>query len=317
VPDLSDFLARRRVVVLDGGLASELERRGHDLDDALWSARLLRDAPEEIVAVHRAYLEAGSDCIVTASYQASVAGFVDSGSTVRQAGDLIRSSVALAERARAEYSAARPAAPNDRPVVAASIGPYGACLANGAEYVGRYDIDEAGLRSFHQPRWEILAESCSLLACETLPSYPEACVLLDLLSQSPGVTAWFSFSCRDGAHISDGTPLVDCAALCADSGQVVAVGVNCTPRTLIGSLIDEARRGAPNKPIVVYPNSGESYDGAARRWAGDREPTELADAAPDWHRRGARLIGGCCRTGPEDIRALRRAVDGMELSGQS
>jgi homocysteine S-methyltransferase len=309
VSDLRDLLARRRAVILDGGLASELERRGHDLDDALWSARLLRDAPEEIRRVHGAYLEAGADCIVSASYQASLEGFIDSGMSRRRAADLIRSSVTLAEEARDEYLQAQSKPAAEKPVVAASIGPYGAYLADGSEYLGRYEIDVAALRSFHQPRWEILSECCRLMACETIPSQAEARVLLDLLRQSPGVLAWISFSCRDGAHISDGTPLAQCAALCAESEQVVAVGINCTPPSLISSLIGEARLGAPAKPIVVYPNSGETYVGAGRRWTGGADRPALPELALEWYRRGARLIGGCCRTGPEDIRALRLALD--------
>ncbi|MCZ6507781.1 MAG: homocysteine S-methyltransferase [Acidobacteria bacterium] len=308
---LAEFLAARGVLVLDGGLATALEERGHDLDDALWSARLLRDDPAEIRRAHLAYLEAGADCIISSSYQANIPALIAAGSSRRQAEALIRLSTTLAEEARDDFFARRSSAGRERPLVAASVGPYGAYLADGSEYVGGYGIGREELRAFHQPRWEILAEGATLFACETLPSRVEASVLLDLLRQTPDVRAWLSFSCRDGQHISDGTPIAECAERCAENDQVLAVGINCTPPGLISSLIAEARRGAPELPIVVYPNSGEDYDPGRRGWVGAPHPDPAREAL-DWYRQGARLIGGCCRTGTAHVRALREALAGTE-----
>ena len=289
------------MVVLDGGLATELEALGHDLGDALWSARLLRDDPGAVRRVHRAYLEAGADCIVAASYQATLDGFRRAGAPPAEAERLLLLAPALARRERDAF-------PARGALVATSVGPYGAARADGSEYTGAYDLDEAGLREWHRERFELLAGGGGdLLACETIPSSAEARALAQLLRETPGACAWFSFSCRDGARISDGTPIAECAALLDPLDQVAAVGVNCTPPAYLTSLIAEIRR-ATAKPVVVYPNSGERYDAASRRWVGERAPGGFADAARRWRDAGARLVGGCCRTGPEHVRQLRKAL---------
>ena len=307
-PLIAPFIQQQGALLLDGGLATQLEGMGRDLDHPLWSARLLRDEPAAIGAVHRSYLEAGADCLISASYQASIPGLLAAGATRQQAGALLQRSVDLACRARDEYCENWPDS-RLRPLVAASIGPYGAYLANGAEYRGDYGLGAEALRQFHQLRWDILAASpADLLACETIPSRLEAEVLLALLGQRPDITAWISFSCRDGRRISDGTPMADCAALVADCPQVVAVGVNCTPPRYIPALLDEIQKGAPDKPIVAYPNSGEIYRADKRRWSGPSQPFDFARAGTQWVRGGARLIGGCCRTGPNHIKALRQGL---------
>jgi homocysteine S-methyltransferase len=244
-------------VVLDGGLATELEVRGHDLSDALWSARLLLDAPEAIRGVHAAYLEAGADCVVSASYQATVDGFRRRGAGAEEARERLGLSVDLAREARDAFWNAVP--PGRRyPLVAASVGPYGAALADGSEYTGRYDLGEAGLLDFHAERFALLAAAgADLLACETLPSRVEARVLLRLLDETPGARAWFSFTARDAAHLSDGTPVAEMARE-LDHERVVGIGVNCVPPALVPGLLAELR-GGTHLPLVVYPNSGEVW----------------------------------------------------------
>ena len=299
------FLEQQGALVLDGGLATQLEARGADLHDPLWSAKLLLEDPALIRQVHLDYFGAGADCAITASYQATIPGFVRRGLTETQAVELIRLTVQLAEEAREEFWAGMEPGRRLRPVIAASIGPYGAYLANGAEYSGDYDLDEAGLVSFHRQRWHILAESgADLLACETIPSLAEAKALRRLLPETPTKWAWFSFSCRDGRSISDGTPISDCAALLEDMEQVVAVGVNCTPPRYVPQLIGELFK-VTQKPIVVYPNSGEQYDAVAKRWQGLSIPAEFGTYSREWRKAGAALIGGCCRTGPDHIRQIR------------
>ncbi|MFC0861067.1 homocysteine S-methyltransferase [Sphaerimonospora cavernae] len=280
-------------VVLDGGLATRLEALGCDLDDELWSAKLLVEEPDVIRRAHLDYFRAGADVATTASYQASIPGFVRRGLTPREARDLIRLSVTLAVQARDKHGAG---------LVAASVGPYGAFLADGAEYTGDYDLDEDGLAEWHRERFEILATAgADLLACETIPSLTEARALARLLCETPGVRAWVSFSCRDGRHISDGTPFTECAAVFAGLPQVVAVGVNCTTPRFIPDLIAE---GA----TIVYPNSGETWDAARRRWLGLTDPVEYGEAAAGWHALGATHVGGCCRTTPEHIRRIRERL---------
>lgn len=309
VSRIHQIIAQQGFLILDGGLATELETHGFNLNTPLWSAHLLRTQPEAIKNIHKNYLEAGADCIVTASYQASFQGFAQQGLSELETETLLQKSVALALAARDEYlkSVTQPKATS--PLVAASIGPYGAYLANGAEYHGSYNVSRTDLRAFHESRFRLLAQSeADFLACETIPSFEEAEVLLALLKESPDAIAWMSFSCRDGRHISDGTPIRECARLLKDSKQVFAIGLNCTAPRYISALIGEIQKAAPEKLIAVYPNSGEIYDGENRNWVGARDAATFGSAASGWFRDGARLIGGCCRTGPGHIKAIKETL---------
>ncbi len=198
-----------------------------------------------------------------------------------------------------------------RPFVAASVGPYGAFLNDGSEYRGDYDLSEEELIAFHRPRLAVLAAAgADMLACETIPCLSEARALARLLPEFPGVSAWFSFSARDDTHISHGEPLATCVALLAPHPQVAAIGVNCTAPQFIPGLV-RAARAVTSKPILVYPNSGETYDAAQSRWSGATGSVAFGVQAQTWYDNGARVIGGCCRTTPDDIRDLaawRRGV---------
>ena len=293
-------LRKKRVLILDGAFASELERRGLCLADELWSARALLDYPELVRAVHLDYLRAGAEIITTASYQATLEGFCRKGAAREKAAELIRRSVRLAREAAALYQSENPAAAP--PLIAASLGPYGACLADGSEYRGGYGLTKEELRLFHRERLRLLAEAHpDIIAFETLPSLLEAEALVEELRTHPQLSCWLSFSCRDGRRISDGTPLALCAARLAAAPQVAALGVNCTAPEFITPLIRQIRQET-KKPVIVYPNSGETYDTESGRWHGARLP--LAVCAAAWQEAGACIIGGCCRTRPEDIAAL-------------
>lgn len=294
-------------IVLDGGLATRLEQQGCRLHETLWSAALLLSDPEAIVLAHRAYLDAGAQCIISASYQATRSGLMTLGVTAGEADTLIIRSVELARIARDRYRAAHPE--STQPIyVAASIGPYGAARQDGSEYAGAYGVDDAALREFHEYRLSLLdAGGADVLACETIPDHREAAVLAALL-ESARTPAWISFSCRDGAHLNNGTPLREAAAPFRDHPGVLAVGVNCTPPQFVTSLIAELRACAPDKAVVVYPNSGERYEAADNTWHGTATPLEWGRAATDWRRAGATVIGGCCRVGPEHIRSMREQL---------
>lgn len=283
--------------ILDGGMSNALEDRGHDLSDALWSARLLRDAPGEIAAVHRAYYEAGATFATTASYQASVSGFGKAGVPRDEAERLISSSVAIAKRVRDEL-----AVDGQERFVAASVGPYGAVLADGSEYRGRYGVSKAFLRDFHLPRLELLiAAGPDLLAVETIPDLEEAAVLVELIDEI-AFPAWLSYSAA-GTHTRAGQPLEEAFAL--RSTNLVAVGINCcAPEDVQGAV--ELAAAVSGKRVVAYPNSGEEWDAGGRRWTG--AAFDSTSLTPGWVAAGAEYIGGCCRVGPEDIRALTRAI---------
>ena len=306
---LSELLAAQPCIVLDGGLATELERRGADLGDALWSARQLVEGPQLIREVHEAYFFAGADVAVSASYQASVAGFAARGTGHREAIRLMALSVELPQEARERFWN-DPGRPSGRawPLVAASIGPYGASLADGSEYRGRYGISRQALADFHGPRLEaVIAARPDLLAIETIPSAEEAVLVLELLGAWPEIKAWVSFTCRDAEHISDGHPVADAIRSVAGHPQIAAVGFNCVAPSLAEELLGAAAR-VTEKPLVIYPNSGERWNPARRRWAPGEGPFDFGTGARRWLERGARLIGGCCRTGPETIRTIRSAL---------
>lgn len=201
----------------------------------------------------------------------------------------------------------------DRPLVAASIGPYGAVLADGSEYHGQYGVSKEKLKSFHAPRLELILRSQpDLLACETIPGRQEAEVLRELLVEMTKLPTWVSFSCRDGERISDGHRLSHCVDLFEDVENVFAVGVNCTKPDFVPSLIGQIQDNASDKRIVVYPNSGQTYDAKNRNWKGQSSASEFGQQAKRWFDAGATLIGGCCQTGPDHIRAIRAAIPAAE-----
>jgi homocysteine S-methyltransferase len=317
VNTIASILESQNVVILDGALATELERRGCDLNDSLWSARVLLETPELIRQVHADYFLAGADCAITASYQATFEGFAQRGLTQNQAADLMRLSVSLALEARDGFWAV-PENRNGRvkPFVAASVGPYGAFLADGSEYRGDYGLTELELMGFHRARMAVLAASgADILACETIPSLLEATALAKLLKEFPSVTAWISFSARDGVHVNNGETFAECVQALEPFPQVIAVGVNCTAPQFIADLLRSAR-GLTQKPIAVYPNSGETYNPTLKRWSGEETCQSFATDARTWFEAGANLIGGCCRTNPEHIRTLKLELSSIPTAVQ-
>jgi homocysteine S-methyltransferase len=285
-------------VVLDGGLATQLEAQGHNLNSELWSAKLLHDDPDAIIQAHAAYFAAGAQVATTASYQASIDGLVRAGSSPAEAEELIKRSVRLAEQARASYQ-------DDHDCwIAGSVGPYGAALADGSEYRGDYDVSVAELRAWHRPRIELLAEAgVDILALETIPCLAEVEALLAEVDGS-GQACWLSITCA-GDRTRAGEPAYEAFSLARDVDEVVAIGVNCIDPADAYALVHIANKAA-GKPVVVYPNSGEQWNAAARAWSGS--PTFRANDVPTWTDGGARLVGGCCRVGPTQIKAIRDLV---------
>jgi homocysteine S-methyltransferase len=294
---LSDVIADRPVV-LDGGLATLLERHGHDLSSDLWSARLLRDDPAAIERAHREFFEAGAEVATTASYQVSFEGFGATGVERDEVEQLLRRSVQLAASAR---DAVAP-----QGWVAASVGPYGAVLADGSEYRGDYDLDVDGLRAFHRPRLDVLAsmvgDGADVLAIETIPCLAEVEAVLAELDGT-GVPAWLSLTAADG-RTRQGEHLGEAFAMAADVAEIVAVGINCTTPLDARDAVPTA--GATFGAGVVYPNSGQSWNAETRQWEGSS--AFRAEDVSAWVMAGARLVGGCCRVGPEDITALRATL---------
>jgi homocysteine S-methyltransferase len=301
VRDLRNLLSSGSgVIVADGGLATELEARGHDLSDHLWSARLLADAPAAIAGAHLAYFRAGARIATTASYQASFEGFAARGIDAAQTARLLRRSVTLAAGARDELSG-----DGRQRWVAASVGPYGATQPGGQEYTGRYGLSVGQLRDWHRPRLEVLADAgADLLAIETLPDADEAEALAGLVCDLD-VPCWLSYTIA-GDRTRAGQPLSEAFAVAAGTGQILAVGVNCCAPVDVAAAVSAARQ-VTGKPVVAYPNSGESWDGPRHQWDGRKElPGQPLVAR--WVAEGARIVGGCCRVGPADISAMAQAM---------
>ena len=287
------------VLVADGGLATELEARGNDLSDSLWSARLLMDAPEQIRDAHLAFFRAGAMIATSASYQASFDGFARWGLDRRDAAGLMRRSVDLARAARAEM-----AGDGQARWVAASVGPYGAARADGSEYRGRYGLSVRELAAWHRPRLEVLAEAGpDVLALETVPDIDEAEALMAAVT-GLGIPAWLSYSIA-GERTRAGQSLADAFAVAAGVPEVVSVGVNCCAPADVLTAIAVARE-VTGKPVIVYPNSGEDWDARRRVWTGKSRYS--AGQPVQWIAAGAKIAGGCCRVRPAEIAAIAKAA---------
>ncbi|KAE8660662.1 Homocysteine S-methyltransferase 2 [Hibiscus syriacus] len=306
--------------VIDGGLATELERHGADLNDPLWSAKCLLTSPHLIRSVHLDYLEAGADIIITASYQATIQGFEGKGFSREQSESLLKKSVEIAIEARQMYYERCSKSSSDgigdgkvlkkRPIlVAASVGSYGAYLADGSEYSGHYGdvMTVKALKEFHRRRVQVLADSGpDLIAFETVPNKIEAQAYAELLEEEHlKIPAWFTFNSKDGVNVVSGDSLLQCASIAESCKQVVAVGINCTPPRFIHDLILEIKK-VTTKPIVIYPNSGERYDADWKQWVQNTgvKDEDFISYVSKWCEVGASLVGGCCRTTPNTIKAI-------------
>ena len=278
-------------------MATELEARGHDLGDALWSARILADDPGEIRAVHEAYVDAGARVVVTASYQVSREGFIAAGRTAAQADAALRTAVDVAREATDGRDA----------LVAASVGPYGAILHDGSEYRGRYGVTRERLVDFHGERLAVIASSApDVLAIETIPDLDEVSALVEVLADYPDTPAWLTMSCADEALTCAGQPIEDLVAMVSRTPSLRAVGVNCTAPEYVESLLTRlSAAGAP--ALIAYPNSGRAWSPTAG-WSGSG--TEVGgDLVSRWREiPGMALIGGCCGVGPDSISAVARSL---------
>ncbi len=313
------ILNRQGFVVLDGGLATELERNGCDLDHPLWSARIALQDPQAIKNVHLSYLRSGADMITAASYQVSFPGCRRQGMSDLNIGRFLKRTVEIALEARDEFYGGLNDSDQELrsvPLIAASVGPYGAYLANGDEYTGDYGISKEALYEFHIRRWEILAQTeADVMACETIPSFTEALVLKGMIEQTQNKKVYVSFSCKDGAHINDGTPIKECVEMLAECDGVFAIGINCTQPYFVSNLIRKIKKNAPGKEIVVYPNSGEIYRAKTKDWKSLSNQIDFSRVSIEWFEHGARLIGGCCRTSPEDVKAIREGLSSYKKRG--
>lgn len=299
---INEYLKNYPFLISDGAFSTELERKGFAINDPLWSAIALYQRPDLIRAVHTSYFEAGSDIVTSSSYQATIPGFISKGFTEEEAEALLLKSVTLVKEARDEFLKTHALHHRPSPLTAASVGPYGAYLADGSEYKGHYEKTREELSDFHRHRLHVLAKGePDIFACETIPCLIEALAITDVLKEIEGAASWISFSCKDGKTTTGDDLICDCAKALDDIPSVKAIGINCTAPEYVESLIQEICANT-DKPVIVYPNSGEEYDASDKTWHG--KGAEYADFVKVWYSAGARILGGCCRTTPEDIRKI-------------
>lgn len=300
-------LLQNQPLVLDGGMATELERAGHVLNDALWSARILRESPQAILEMHKRFLQSGANIITSCSYQATIQGFMSTLDVNHKlAAQYIGNSVGLAQQARDDYLSRASESPL---LVAAGLGPFGAFLANGSEYRGDYSLSRQELIEFHRDRWRLLSErDPDLILCETIPQRTELLALAELADVSDLAVA-ISMNCRDTTHLSDGTPLSECMRL-LEQHDVAAVGVNCVSPELAIEATKELKRST-DLPLLAYPNSGERFSAATREWSGQADVEDFQAITQSLYDAGCRIIGGCCRTTPAHIETIAKTLEGL------
>lgn len=305
---------QERVTVLDGGFATQLSTHVSAPVDGnpLWSSAFLKTDPEAVVKTHCDFLRAGAQIITTNTYQASIDGFMKYlGLNQEESIDLIKKAVDLAKDAVTIFMEENTDQTGViRPLIAASIGPYGASLHDGSEYTGSYveTVSKKQMMDWHRPRMQVLIDAgVDFLAIETIPAQDEGEALADLLKEFPSQKAWISFSCKDYHHVSHGEKFGEAVASCLEHNtkQLIAVGTNCVNPAYVSSLLKDANRKVP---FIVYPNSGEIYDAKTGWHAGDScKPIE--SYVHEWLNLGVRYIGGCCRTYPTDISKIRDTVE--------
>lgn len=289
-------------MILDGGLSNVLEDFGCNLDHALWSANLIIQEPDMIVKAHLAYMRAGAKCITTSSYQATIEGFERIGLTKSESRAMMLRSVELAKEARSIFLQDRP---HEEPIyLAASIGPYGAFLADGSEYKGLYDISDESLKAFHTEKVRILEETdADFLAFETIPSKREIKILAEIISQCKK-PCWLSFSCKNESSLNDGNSIIEAVKSIDSTKNLFALGINCTAPIYVSGIIKNILPFIHDKKLIVYPNSGEIYLPETKSWEGLSDPGVFQKMASEWLQSGVDIIGGCCRIGPEHIERL-------------
>lgn len=294
------WLDEGRTVILDGGLGTDLERRGHRDLGRLWSSALVEANPDALREVHRDFLLAGADVIATATYQASVPTLLECGYDRASAARVLRAAVDLAIEERNTHA--------PHALVAASIGPFGAHLADGSEYTGAYSLTADELHAFQIERWRILAESeADLIACETMPSLADVRACVRLLRETPERWAWISLMCRDATHLADGTPISEVLTRLNDVPNLAAIGANCVPPRLAPAILDTFR-SATRLPLVIYPNASNAWKMEVGKPLDELNADEFAAESPAWQAHGAQIIGGCCKTTPGHVRELKRRL---------
>ncbi|KAF6215599.1 hypothetical protein GE061_010355 [Apolygus lucorum] len=274
----------------------------------LWASRFLVTDPEACVATYRELIRSGAGMVFTNTYQATPEAFMTHLElTESEALDVFKESVNLCRRAIKEEKM-------QNIIVAGSVGSINALRADGSEYSGEFcsGISRETYISKHRSRLQALVDGgVDFITFETLPCSEEALALIDLLREFPGIKGWISFFGRNTTEISNGEKFADAAVKCWARGkdQLVAVGVNCLDPAWVTPLFLSLKASDPTIPFVAYPNSGEKYDTAAKKWTPCESQKRVADYFPEWLDMGIAYVGGCCRNTAEDLRDMKRTMN--------
>lgn len=305
---LEGIIKENGIMVIDGSMGTALERLGADNSSSLWTAGTLAKDPELVKQVHLDYFRAGADCGITCTYQATIPGLMENGYTNDEAERIIADSIRLFLEARdAWWNAEGKAEGRSYPLCLAGIGPYGAYLADGSEYRGKYGVSDDVIYDFHRRRLEIVKEAGADIALiETQPSLSEAMIAGDICEEL-GLDYWISFSCRDGMRINEGDLIRECAEALSDGRpHLKMIGVNCSKPEYISSLIRQLK-AVTELPIAVYPNSGLIYDPVTKTWSAPEGVLDFGSYALEYMKAGAAAVGGCCTTDAEQIKQVAEA----------
>jgi len=301
------------ILVLDGGFSTQLEKYVGDVSqDPLWTARALIERPDAVQQVHKDFLEAGARVLLTATYQASTQGFAQHlGLSQPDALAAMARSVSLAHAAMDECGK-----PRGHVLVAGSVGPYGACQHDGSEYTGAYlgAMTREALAAWHLPRVTALMHAgADFIAAETLPCWREALAVLDAVASAGGFTpVWTSFSLQDENHVASGETVQEAVKQLRrhqlySRGRLFAVGFNCCSPSVVQGAVEQVRQVCRDLPVVVYPNSGETWDGQRHCWTGESGELTAAQLG-DWLRLGVVGVGGCCRVDAGMLARLKSSL---------
>lgn len=331
---MDQFLEKRHLV-LDGALGTQLESiipndsEIQPKNDPLWSTKVLMTQPKLIERIHYQYLQSGSDIIMTSTYQASCAGLIKyANSYTDEVAHVWERSVDMANNAIRRHKLENNTKPirNRDPIICGSVGPYGAFLANGAEYTGEYGMisnEELEKHHFKLLQFLILHPDVKLIAIETIPNFREFKVLVNLLTKllslhGPNQKFYLSINVRNESEMCDGTPVekvmnylnFKMKTMGILQRNIFAIGYNCVDYHLVTSLIDNLTMfNEFHIPMIVYPNLGYVYSTKHEEYIAYQDTNELELMILDWLKRGVKIIGGCCGSGPQEIEKISEVVN--------
>ncbi|MFM1751691.1 MAG: hypothetical protein RL119_653 [Actinomycetota bacterium] len=291
-----------KILIIDGGLSTALEELGVDISGPLWTARAVIESRNELAQAHRRFAEAGASFVTTASYQCGVEHFEALGQSPSQARNTLLATTAIAREGVRLHGTQ----------VAASVGPYGASLADGSEYHGDYGTSFATVEKYHRRKLEVLVESePDAFAVETQLRTDEVRSIASQLMDLGSPPAWFSFGFRDESTTHGGQSVQDMVEAVVDYPNLLALGVNCTAPHLVTAILQQVAAAAPGIPLIAYPNHGGQWDPNDRSWVRPSGDVFGLQRLLEWQSAGALYIGGCCGIGPREIADLAQVFDGF------